>query len=233
MSFTPHKTFSTPSKSFGTSSSPPKYFGSPQTASATPSKSFGAFHHASPSKAVATPSKAITFPSKSPSCAPQVNIKVTSTLPSVLGSPRRNFATPGKVVHLTTSSPIKTVAEVAKKLFEEGANKGRNYIFISPSKRIPRRAPLVKIAERSEKLEPGGLCSKWESSHGKRIYHFRQIICVIALKLYMYLVKFYSTIVHYSYAIKEDQTSVINSISNSLLTRFNRQLFALYFKFST
>ena len=82
------------------------------------------------------------------------------------------FGSQGKVVHLTTASPVKTVAEVAKKLFEDGSNKSRNYIFISPSKRIPRRAPLLKIAERSEQLDPGGLCSKWESSHGNYLLLF-------------------------------------------------------------
>ena len=61
---------------------------------------------------------------------------------------------------------MKSVAEVAKKLFEGGETKTRNYVFISPSKRVPRKVPLVRIAERSEKLEAGGLCSKWESSHG-------------------------------------------------------------------
>ena len=160
---TSQQVFTTPSKSFGTTSrhslssqdcsgvkiTPPK----PATLN-SPSKIFG-----TPQKVYVTPSKQYPSTSKSFEAASPLKTQVT---------PKKTAVTPHQLVHLTTQSPVKTVAEVAKKLFEGGDIKSRNYVFISPSKRTPRRAPLLKIAERSEKLEPGGLCSFWEASHGKK-----------------------------------------------------------------
>jgi hypothetical protein len=78
----------------------------------------------------------------------------------VSASPRRS---------LRVTSPVKNAAEVAKKLFgTDKPEKGlRAYPFVSPSKRVPRRTKIHRIADRSEILDQEGFCSQWEKQHGE------------------------------------------------------------------
>ncbi len=165
----PCKTFDSPSKSLGNSqyATPSKSFDRAQpiygSPTKTPSKSFGTSQYVPITGSSGKSSKQTT----TKSIATTSNSLGTPGKLILVGSPMKRLE---KSSHLTISSPVKSVAEVAKKLFEEGETKTRNFVFISPSKRVPRKVPLVKIAERSEKLESSELCSKWESSHGIKNY---------------------------------------------------------------
>ena len=38
-------------------------------------------------------------------------------------------------------------------------------IFVSPSKRAPKRAVLSRVLDRPDPVQPGAFCSKWEEKH--------------------------------------------------------------------
>ena len=57
----------------------------------------------------------------------------------------------------TFSSPIKSLGNAARKLLE---SKNKNFVFISPSKRAPKRAVLCQVPDQSERVERGAFCSR-------------------------------------------------------------------------
>ncbi len=80
--------------------------------------------------------------------------KVTQRTPPKSGSAS---ASPGDLV---LSSPLKALNEAAKNLFQ-GEGPKKTFVFISPSKRLPRRATLVPVTTRSPLKDM--FKSRWEA----------------------------------------------------------------------
>ena len=111
----------------------------------------------SPSLSLNTPSPVASTeasPSDGPLITPPLDMHAPITpakytLNGSLGAPRTPCRTPlsRAVDELVMNSPLKALSDAAKRLFnEEGQNK--TFVFLSPSKRVPKRASLVQVDSR-------------------------------------------------------------------------------------
>lgn len=69
---------------------------------------------------------------------------------SSMGAPRTPCRTPlsRAVDELVMNSPLKALSDAAKRLFNEEGGQNKTFVFLSPSKRAPKRASLVKVDSR-------------------------------------------------------------------------------------
>merc|ERR1719210_3093169 len=93
-----------------------------------------------------------------------------------MGAPRTPCRTPlsRAVDELVMNSPLKALSDAAKRLFNEEGGQNKTFVFLSPSKRAPKRASLVKVDSRSPMRS--AFHSSWEARHDvNNLDHYQSI----------------------------------------------------------
>ena len=130
----------------------------------------------SPSLSLNTPSPVATQASPSESDGPLITPPLDMAAPITpakyslhgsMGAPRTPCRTPlsRAVDELVMNSPLKALSDAAKRLFNEEGGQNKTFVFLSPSKRAPKRASLVQVDSRSPMRGSAAFHSTWEARH--------------------------------------------------------------------
>ena len=109
-----------------------------------------------------------THPPKTPVKAPQLIIQDTQQRTPTKRTPKKTPEAKAVSAYINDNPGVlqtwKRLNEVAEKLLEE-QGKGTNFVFISPSKRRPKRAILTQIAKPVQQAPFNHFLSEWERQH--------------------------------------------------------------------
>ena len=142
----------------------------------------------SPSLSLNTPSPVATQASPSESDGPLITPPLDMAAPITpakyslhgsMGAPRTPCRTPlsRAVDELVMNSPLKALSDAAKRLFNEEGGQNKTFVFLSPSKRAPKRASLVQVDSRSPMRGSAAFHSTWEARHDvNNLDHYQNIV---------------------------------------------------------